>query len=98
MKQVRPFSSAALQNGINRSLSDSRKEEIDRKSIRVYGEADWEAIRAALREWENEGLLEILTDPKSASDSDTCIRMKSYIGRTSPISGFLNYEKGSNQA
>ena len=97
MKAGYRFSIGEFRNGINRTLSDTRNEKINKATLRGYGRSDWESIREALTHWEEEGYLDILKDPETADDFEECVEMKSYIEHSSPIPGFLDYTSSSNQ-
>lgn len=80
-----------LKNAINRSLSDSISEYISGFTILGVLKNDPMVAVELLKNWEKQGLLEILLD-ELVPTKDPFVRMKSFIGMKSPIRGFLNWE------
>jgi hypothetical protein len=71
-----------FKRGLNRVLDDAGHLgpfPISRKTIRVYGDADWPMIKTSLSEWERAGFLSILADPETSSDDAICVEMRYYI-------------------
>lgn len=90
--ESRGFNLIELRNTINRTMDDCMISLIPSGTIGAGGANDWPRIRRALADWDNEGLLEILSDPETNDPKEPCVRMKRYIGMKSPYPGFLNYE------
>jgi len=80
-----------LKNWINRILDDTASPFLPRSivfpydDIRLY-QLEW------FREWEKRGILRFLKDPVTSKADDMVIEMLSYIDRSSPIPGFLNWK------
>jgi hypothetical protein len=74
---------------INRILDDSAQAYITRASLCTQGaEFDPEVVEI-LKEWQNQGYLQILVNPNEASYHEPVIKMHKFIGRASSIPGFL---------
>ena len=79
----------ALAAGINRAPSDSRSPDIGKFTLQGLWPGDPSLLENILRRWEQEGLLSIHKLPSQALGAEMCVEMKRYIGRSSPIPGFL---------
>lgn len=56
---------------------------------------DKAALHHWLDEWQQVGLLRILKNPVLCAPDDYCVEMRSFIGRNSPIKGWLNWEENA---
>lgn len=82
-----------LEATINRILDDSAQPYISKITI-FGGEKVMTPVRREwLRKMESEGVLRVLHDPDHAPDDEPFVEMLRYIGVTSPIPNFLNYEE-----
>ena len=74
------FQQRVLGGGIDRTLDDTGKTEISKKTLEGYGGPDWSIINQALAEWETRGILKIIKDPEQARSEEIVIKMLCYIG------------------
>lgn len=82
-----------LKNTINRTLSDCRSDTINAETIiGVVGVQNIDKALEILREWEESGILDIVST-LSEKSKGSFLKMHSYIEKKSPIPGFLNWEK-----
>lgn len=75
---------------INRILDDTLSPFVRKASVFTKGRGMDEARLAWLRGLEAQGVLVFLRDPYTAGDDEHLLEMKAYIGKASPIPGFLN--------
>lgn len=67
---------------------------VPRWAYRVYGESEWEKIRALIKDWESRGFLEILCDPEMASDDEYCTKMFNFVEGIEPLPDhWINYDR-----
>lgn len=73
-------------------MDDCMISSIPSGTVAIYGKKDWGRIRECLNSWENEGFLEILSDPEKTDPKEPCVKIFRYISSRSLHLEFLNYE------
>ena len=74
-----------LKNGINRVLNDKVKFLTKGTLLWCSHDVINEELVLQLKDWEKNGCLKILKDPRTCSDDEVCIEMLKYIDKESPI-------------
>src|SRR6186713_2689786 len=77
---------------IHRILDDTAQPYILRGALGQKGAVMAPELVGYLKQWERDGYLEILGDLDQMDQTQSAVRMLSYIGKKSPIPGFLNWD------
>jgi len=67
-----------LKSGLNRLYAD-RVSRVVKETLMVYSNHNFELVKEALWEWEQQGSIRILMDISSAEDDQECVELFSFI-------------------